>query len=167
AVALTSPTSGATNASVTAPVQASFNKNVVLSSIQFTLAGPNGAGVPGTLGYNPTTYTASFATRGPLSMGTAYTTTVTGATDTTGNTMTAPYSWSFTTMSCPCTLFPANATPATASVNDPAAVELGVKFRADLSGYVNGVRFYKGSGNTGTHVGNLWTSGGTLHVRAT
>ena len=40
---------------------------------------------------------------------------------------------------------------------DTAAVELGVKFRADVNGYITGIRFYKGSTNTGTHVGSLWT----------
>jgi len=40
-------------------------------------------------------------------------------------------------------------------------VELGVKFRADLDGYIEGIRFYKYALNTGTHVGNLWTSNGT------
>jgi hypothetical protein len=54
------------------------------------------------------------------------------------------------------------ATPAAASVADPAAVELGVKFGADSDGEVTGVRFYKGPGNAGTHVGHLWTSTGTL-----
>src|SRR5262249_37769981 len=41
------------------------------------------------------------------------------------------------------------------------------KFSADLNGFVNGVRFYKGSGNTGTHVGHLWTSAGTLLASVT
>ena len=44
---------------------------------------------------------------------------------------------------------------------DTAAVELGVKFRSDVDGYVTGVRFYKGTGNTGTHVGHLWSATGT------
>ena len=30
-------------------------------------------------------------------------------------------------------------------------VELGVKFRSDVAGYITGVRFYKSAGNTGTH----------------
>ena len=51
---------------------------------------------------------------------------------------------------------------ATAASPDPNSVELGVRFRSDLAGYVTGVRFYKGAGNTGTHVGNLWTNTGTL-----
>lgn len=40
-------------------------------------------------------------------------------------------------------------------------VELGVKFRSDVAGTVVGIRFYKGTSNTGTHVGSLWTSSGT------
>ena len=51
--------------------------------------------------------------------------------------------------------------PAVASHADPSAVELGVKFRSSVAGTVVGIRFYKGSGNTGTHGGNLWTAGGT------
>ena len=47
------------------------------------------------------------------------------------------------------------------------AVELGVKFRSDVSGTINGIRFYKASTNTGTHVGNFWSSAGTLLATAT
>jgi hypothetical protein len=57
--------------------------------------------------------------------------------------------------------------PAIPSFNDPSAVEVGVKFTPDLSGYILGLRFYKGSANTGTHIGNLWTSTGTLLATAT
>jgi hypothetical protein len=44
--------------------------------------------------------------------------------------------------------------------NDGASVTLGLKFYSDVPGTVTAVRFYKGSGNTGTHVGNLWSSTG-------
>src|SRR5438876_6163920 len=47
------------------------------------------------------------------------------------------------------------------------AVEVGVRFRSTLAGYITGLRFYKGSANTGTHLGNLWTSTGTLLASAT
>jgi hypothetical protein len=57
--------------------------------------------------------------------------------------------------------------PANASVNDPNAVELGVKFRSDVSGFITGIRFYKGAGNTGTHAGSLWSSSGQLLATAT
>ena len=45
---------------------------------------------------------------------------------------------------------------------DTAALEVGMKFKSDLSGFVTGVRFYKYSANTGTHIGHLWTTTGTL-----
>jgi hypothetical protein len=63
---------------------------------------------------------------------------------------------------CPCTIWSASAIPAVASTSDTASNELGLKFRADTAGLVTGIRFYKGSTNTGTHVGHLWTRTGTL-----
>ena len=68
---------------------------------------------------------------------------------------------------CPCSLWNNATTPATVSANDSSAVELGVKFRADVTGQVTALRFYKGPQNTGTHVGHLWTSTGTLLASAT
>jgi hypothetical protein len=57
--------------------------------------------------------------------------------------------------------------PATANWNDPKAIEVGMKFSADTAGVVTGVRFYKGSQNTGAHQGSLWTSTGTMLATAT
>jgi VCBS repeat-containing protein len=65
------------------------------------------------------------------------------------------------------TLWAPAATPVVASANDSGSYELGVKFRSDIAGYVTGVRFYKGAGNTGTHVGHLWTASGTLLASVT
>jgi hypothetical protein len=70
-------------------------------------------------------------------------------------------------VNCPCGLFGANYTPSVTSANDSAAYELGVKFQSSIPGWVNGVRFYKGSGNTGTHTGSLWSSSGTLLATGT
>jgi hypothetical protein len=42
-----------------------------------------------------------------------------------------------------------------------------VKFKSDVSGYISGLRFYKASTNTGTHIGNLWSSTGTRLATAT
>jgi hypothetical protein len=64
-------------------------------------------------------------------------------------------------------MFAPSAQPAIASSGDGASVELGVKFRADVAGTITGIRFYKGSANTGVHVGSLWTSSGTLLAQAT
>jgi hypothetical protein len=55
----------------------------------------------------------------------------------------------------------ATPTPANPSVTDSQPLELGTKFFADRPGYITGVRFYKASGDIGTHIGNLWTIGGT------
>ena len=60
-----------------------------------------------------------------------------------------------------------SATPAQIDSSDSNAVELGVKFTSDVAGTINGVRFYKASTNTGTHVGSLWTASGTLLASAT
>ncbi|MFB9678882.1 DUF4082 domain-containing protein [Streptosporangium vulgare] len=57
--------------------------------------------------------------------------------------------------------------PTVPAQSDPRGVVLGVKFKAAKSGTAIGVRFYKGAQNTGTHVGSLWTSGGTLLASAT
>src|SRR5262249_31561813 len=65
------------------------------------------------------------------------------------------------------TIWADSVTPTNTSASDSNAVELGVKFQADRDGYITGVRFYKGSGNTGTHVGNLWAADGTLLATAT
>ena len=59
------------------------------------------------------------------------------------------------------------ATPQNADVNDGQGIQLGVKFRASQGGTITGIRFYKGSSNTGTHVGSLWSSTGTLLASAT
>jgi hypothetical protein len=46
-------------------------------------------------------------------------------------------------------------------------VNLGVEFTPSASGWISGIRFYKGSGNTGTHIGALWTTSGSLLGRVT
>ena len=69
--------------------------------------------------------------------------------------------------SCPCTIWPATAAPTIADAGPYSPLELGVQFRADTSGYVTGIRFYKSAANTGTHVGNLWSSSGALLASAT
>ena len=60
------------------------------------------------------------------------------------------------------TLWPSSTVPATPAFNDPAAVEVGVRFTSDIAGQIRGIRFYKGSTNTGTHTGHLWTNTDTL-----
>ncbi len=66
---------------------------------------------------------------------------------------------------CPCTIWDESFT----GPQDPdtTATEVGTKFRSDIDGYITGLRFYKTSGNTGTHVGRLWTGDGDQLAQAT
>jgi hypothetical protein len=93
---------------------------------------------------------------------------LTRAVDDTGNleTPTDGVIVSVAPQTCPCTIFGQN-TPATADSGDGNAVELGVKFRADSSGNIVGVRFYKSAANTGTHIGHVWSDTGQLLGTAT
>jgi len=67
---------------------------------------------------------------------------------------------------CPCSIWPAPVTPGFA-YDDPTPIEMGLKFRSDVPGYVTGVRFFKAVGATGTHIGRLWTTGGTKLAEVT
>ena len=64
-------------------------------------------------------------------------------------------------------MFAYSDTPAILSDPDPNSVNLGVKFLATEGGAITGLKYYKGAGDTGTHVGSLWTSTGTLLASAT
>jgi hypothetical protein len=46
-------------------------------------------------------------------------------------------------------------------------VNLGVQFQPNSSGKIIGIRFYKEVDNTGTHIGSLWSSTGTLLATGT
>ncbi|MGH7498813.1 MAG: N,N-dimethylformamidase beta subunit family domain-containing protein, partial [Gemmatimonadales bacterium] len=70
------------------------------------------------------------------------------------------------TVSCPCSVF-GETVPPVPDAGDGSSLELGVKFRSDVAGQITGIRFYKSAANTGTHVGSLWSSTGTLLAQAT
>jgi len=52
-------------------------------------------------------------------------------------------------------------TPAVTAASDETSVEVGVRFTSSSDGWVTGIRFYKGTGNTGLHVGTLWDEDGS------
>ncbi|GAN76151.1 DUF4082 domain-containing protein [Acidisphaera rubrifaciens] len=93
------------------------------------------------------------------------------ATDDSLNTETPTDGQSYTvTPSSALSLYSAGTTPATLNIVDSAAnggVELGMAFTSATSGQITAIRFYKGSANTGTHVGHLWTSTGQLLASVT
>ncbi|QSF59701.1 DUF4082 domain-containing protein [Nocardioides sp. zg-1228] len=63
------------------------------------------------------------------------------------------------TAKCPCSVF-GQSMPDTPAVDDASSAEVGLRFVAGGDGFITGVRFYKGAGNTGTHVGSLWGATG-------
>ncbi|HVU15399.1 MAG TPA: DUF4082 domain-containing protein [Candidatus Didemnitutus sp.] len=67
----------------------------------------------------------------------------------------------------PTTTWNSSAAPSLADTGADSSAELGVKFKADTSGFITGIRFYKSAANTGTHTGSLWTADGTLLATAT
>ena len=56
--------------------------------------------------------------------------------------------------SCPTDLL-SSFTPHDTNYNDAAAVNVGAKFKVHGAPFVHGVKFYKGTNNTGTHVAHL------------
>jgi hypothetical protein len=65
-----------------------------------------------------------------------------------------------TAFECPCTIFIPGDTPVTRRANDGTPIEVGMKFRSSQNGFITGIRYYKGAGATGTHLGHLWSSNG-------
>lgn len=107
----------------------------------------------------------------PLAAGTTYTATLAGVRSTEGVTLPTT-TWTFRTEAEPTTAAPTftlfgDAVPEVAAVDDPDAVELGVVVTPSVAGDVTRIRFYKGAGNTGTHVGSVWTLDGQLLGRVT
>jgi methionine-rich copper-binding protein CopC len=158
------PSSGANSVPVSSGVSVTFSEPVQSGTAVLSVTSSGGQTVPGSTALDSTGKVLTFTPSSPLTAGATYSVSTT-ATGTTGAAMAAPVSWKFTTAgasACPCTLFESDATPTVAASTDTSPVTLGVRFTPDTSGWITGVRFYKGSGNVGAHVGNLWTASGTL-----
>ena len=172
---ITTPANGATGVALATTVTATFDQDLdptTVTTATFEVRTPANALVPATVSYHAGSRTATLVPSSPLSSSTVYTATLRGGpTDpriknASGVALAGSVVWSFTTLTpavnCPCSIWPASAVPATASFSDASAVEVGVKFQPDRNGYVTGIRFYKGSANTGIHVGSLWSAAGAL-----
>ena len=171
-VSARNPIAGATSVDPAVRPSATFNEDISASTLQMTVKDSGGQLVSSAVAYDAATRTATLTPASALARGATYSVSV-SASDPAGNAMLAA-TWSFTTAKpapapgvCPCSLWDDAATPATVTVNDDRAIELGLKFSADTDGYVTGVRFYKGPQNTGTHTGSLWSTDGTRLATAT
>ncbi|PUA79779.1 N,N-dimethylformamidase beta subunit family domain-containing protein [Nocardioides currus] len=69
-------------------------------------------------------------------------------------------------VACPCSIF-GDEVPETPADSDTSASHLGLRFVPTRDGQVTGVRFYKGPGNDGVHVGRLWSATGVELAQAT
>ncbi len=99
-VASTSPSDEATGVSVFADITVTFSKALditTLTNASFTLAS-NEAAVSGGITFSNGSKTVTFDPTSTLSYGTTYTATISASvTDSSGVSMSAPYTWSFTT----------------------------------------------------------------------
>jgi hypothetical protein len=171
------PTNGATDVSWNTNLTVAFNEamnGLTITTNTITLRDAVGNIVPARVYYNPTTFTAVL--KPSRSLGHLQTNTArveggaAGVTDVAGNPMANRFEWTLTTkVGAPYSIWSESALPANPLWNDLQPYELGVKFTSDVSGYVTGVRFYKGgAANSGTHVGHLWSvDGGSPLATAT
>jgi methionine-rich copper-binding protein CopC len=157
------PAPGIIAVSTTQPIVVTFDAAVQPASLVFELRA-GATLVPATVTFADAK-TVVLAPSASLALGTEYTASIL-ATDLSNNAMIAPYEWSFVcdngTGVSPTTLWTTSTVPPTPAANDAHAVEVGVKIRVDASGSIAGLRFYKGPGNDGPHVGHLWSAEGVL-----
>ncbi|MBR8840395.1 MAG: DUF4082 domain-containing protein [Stigonema ocellatum SAG 48.90 = DSM 106950] len=59
-------------------------------------------------------------------------------------------------------LFTTSSTPFKSNNSDNRTLELGMKFQSDVDGQITAVRYWKGSWETDTHTGTIWSADGTL-----
>ncbi len=180
-VTQTTPAADATGVEVASAISATFSRDMDASTITtqtVSLSGPGGQDVPATVTYDAATRRAILTPTAPLAVSTAYTAAFgTGIRAADGIALASAVTAGFTTSAspCPCQLFPDAVVPDLASnpVQDgrggagPFSYELGVKITVTTSAEIRAVRFYKSPGETGTHVGRIWTSGGTQRTTVT
>ena len=163
---ITSPAAGAT---------LSANNSVTISGTATDTGGGVVAGVDVSTDGGVTWHPAAIAGQDAASVTWSYawttrtspTTTIESrAVDDSGNIET-PAAGVTITVNCPCSLWTPNDTPNAPDSGDATAVTVGMAFTSDSAGSVTGVRFYKSSANTGTHVGGLYASSGTLLASVT
>jgi len=174
-VTSTLPANGASGVSPNTEVRVTFSEAMDASTINpgtIFLLNSLGTVVPATVNYNAATFTAVLTPSSSLNTLTTYTAGVEGGAagvkDFAGNVLATDFIWSFTTTNqAAYSIWNSTVVPGLVDGGADSPVQLGVKFRSDVTGNITGIRFYKANANTGTHVGSLWTSTGTRLATAT
>src|SRR5436190_8591498 len=181
AVSSTSPANGGSGLDPnTTNVTVTFSKDINASTINSSTVQLRNGGstVSSTLTYSSVAgdRTATLVPTASLSINTTYTIFVQGGSsgvkDLAGNALVANYSGTFTTsatapnygcstQACSfwATFDPVAAGIAREGVDDVSGsggINLGPRFQSDIDGSITGIRFYKTSRNTGTHLAYLW-----------
>jgi hypothetical protein len=102
-VVATNPASGAAGVPVAASVSATFSEPIdagTVTAANVTLTGPGGA-VGAVVAYDAASKTATLQPSASLAAGATYTAQISGVRDLAGNSIAAPYAWSFTTAAAP------------------------------------------------------------------
>ena len=164
------PTHGQSKVGLNTKVSVTFSEAMNASTINtntITLRDSSNHPVAATVLYNASSFTAVLTPINPLAPLANYTAIVMGGvTDVAGNPRTNDCIWSFTTDNI-FSIWPDTTAPVGVSASDTNAVEVGMKFISDVAGTITGIRFYKATDNTGTHIGNLWTGNGALLATVT
>jgi hypothetical protein len=167
-----SPVAGATSVATDSAITATFDRAMDATSItasSFVARDPSNNAVAGTVSYDSASQTARLVPTGALAAGTVYTVQITTAVrSSVGTPLASTVTWSFTTADCPCNMMGSALTPALNNLDvvdgrsgTGLTYELGTKFTVSKTMKMTAIRFYKASGETGTHVGRLWNSSGT------
>ncbi|GAA2853748.1 DUF4082 domain-containing protein [Paenarthrobacter ilicis] len=141
--------------------------SAIRTGASFTLTA-NGSQIAGAASLSADSRTVTFSPTSPLAGSTTVTASVANVVSQQGQAFPTT-TWQFTTAAPALqqsTIFGA-LVPQTAANADPLSVELGTAFTVSQPGNVTGIRFYKGTGNTGTHVGSLWNAAGTRLAQVT
>ncbi len=164
----TSPAVGSNNAAPGTTISAVFSSAIATGFTGTVTA--DGTAVAGAWALSSDAKTATFTPQNPLPAGALVATSLTGVVGTNGAAA-QDTGWSFSVAGDGTTLthmfFNGQTPQVSSATGDTSSVELGLSFTTSAPGSVTGVRFYKGSGNTGTHVGTLWGPSGQQLAQVT
>ena len=173
-VTSTSPANGATDVARKPSVTATFSRSMDPASVNASnilLTAADGSTVASTVSYDAGSNTATLVPNALLAPTSVYTVKVTtGVLAADGSPLSALATWNFTTTLCPCSLMAPTSAPSSGGnpVQDgrvgsgPWSYELGTKIQVTQPVSLVGIRYFKDAKETGSHVGRLWSSTGTL-----